>query len=43
MSRQILIRDCTAFVGLSAQFIRIAVRTPEEHERLLSGLKDVLN
>jgi threonine-phosphate decarboxylase len=42
MLQRILIRDCADFMGLSSQFIRIAVRTAEENDRLVRGLKSVL-
>jgi len=42
MLQRILVRDCASFMGLSSQFIRIAVRTTEENERLVRGLKGVL-
>jgi threonine-phosphate decarboxylase len=42
MQQLILIRDCASFMGLSSQFIRVAVRTVEENERLVRGLKSVL-
>ena len=42
MHQRILVRDCATFMGLSSQFIRIAVRTAEENERLLRGLQGVL-
>jgi len=42
LHQRILIRDCASFMGLSSQFIRIAVRTAEENERLVRGLKGVL-
>jgi threonine-phosphate decarboxylase len=42
MLQRILVRDCASFMGLSSQFIRVAVRTAEENERLVSGLKGVL-
>ena len=35
----ILIRDCTSFRGLDEYFIRIAVKTREENERLIEALK----
>lgn len=35
----ILIRDCTSFHGLDPYFIRVAVKTPPENERLLEALK----
>ncbi|NJR69535.1 MAG: threonine-phosphate decarboxylase [Synechococcales cyanobacterium CRU_2_2] len=35
---QILIRDCLSFEGLGDRFFRIAVRRPEENQRLLTAL-----
>ena len=35
----ILIRDCTSFRGLDEYFIRVAVKTREENERLIEALK----
>ena len=42
MERGIMVRDCSNYIGLSAGFIRIAVRTREENDRLLTELKEVL-
>lgn len=42
LHQRILIRDCATFMGLSPHFFRIAIRTTEENERLLKGLKSVL-
>ena len=42
LHQRVLIRDCATFKGLSPQFIRIAVRTTEENNRLVSCLKNVL-
>ncbi|MDA8429220.1 MAG: threonine-phosphate decarboxylase CobD [Geobacteraceae bacterium] len=42
LHQRILIRDCATFMGLSPQFIRIAVRTTEENKHLVSCLKHVL-
>ena len=42
MERGIMIRDCSNYIGLSSGFIRIAVRTREENDRLLTELKEVL-
>jgi threonine-phosphate decarboxylase len=42
MHQRLLVRDCATFMGLSSRFFRIAVRTSEENERLLRGLKNVL-
>ncbi len=36
------IRDCRSFPALGDRFFRVAVRTVEENDRLLSGLADVL-
>lgn len=38
----ILIRDCTATEGLGERFLRVAVRTRAENERLLSSLREAL-
>ncbi|WP_299485505.1 threonine-phosphate decarboxylase CobD [Acaryochloris sp. IP29b_bin.137] len=35
---QILIRDCLSFPELGEHFFRVAVRTPEENQRLLNAL-----
>ncbi len=40
--RGILIRDCSSFPNLDNRYIRIAVKTKRENERLVSALKDVL-
>lgn len=37
-----IIRDCSNFTGLSAQFFRIAVRTEQENQRLVNGLRQIL-
>lgn len=42
MGMGILIRDCANFTGLSAHFFRIAVRTEDENNRLVSALKLIL-
>jgi threonine-phosphate decarboxylase len=38
----ILIRDCSSFAGLDGFYIRVAVRTREENERLLNAFRKVL-
>jgi threonine-phosphate decarboxylase len=38
----ILIRDCSSFAGLDGFYIRVAVRTREENERLLNAFRMVL-
>ena len=42
MERGIMVRDCSNYIGLSSGFIRIAVRTRDENNRLLTELKEVL-
>ena len=42
MTRGIMVRDCSNYAGLSAGFVRIAVRTREENDALLTELKEVL-
>lgn len=39
---KIAIRDCGNFTGLSDKFVRFAVRNPEENEKLLEALTEVL-
>lgn len=39
LAQGILIRDCTSFRGVDPYFIRVAVKTPSENERLLEALK----
>ncbi|UBF26971.1 threonine-phosphate decarboxylase CobD [Kovacikia minuta CCNUW1] len=39
---QILIRDCMSFPALGDRYFRVAVRTEEENQRLLTGLAEVL-
>ena len=40
--RGILVRDCSSFGGLGNSFLRVAVRTRRENERLFSALRQVL-
>jgi threonine-phosphate decarboxylase len=43
MIRQgLLVRDCSSFIGLDAFYIRVAVRTRKENEKLLDAFKKVL-
>jgi threonine-phosphate decarboxylase len=42
LMRGVLIRDCTSFAGLDQFYIRVAVKTRPENERLLSAFKDVV-
>lgn len=39
----ILIRDCSNYTGLTKGWYRVAVRTPEENERLLKVLEKILD
>jgi len=39
---RILVRDCLSFPELGEQAFRVAVRTPEENQRLLDGLAAIL-
>jgi len=39
LKQGILIRDCSSFNGLNEFYIRIAVKTHEENERLINALK----
>jgi len=39
---QIYIRDCMSFAALGDRYFRVAVKTPEDHQRLLAALADVL-
>jgi len=43
LTQGILVRDCSSFAGLDAYYVRLAVRTRQENERLLNGLRKVLN
>ena len=38
----ILVRDCKSFAGLDAYYVRVAVRTRQENERLLDAFRKVL-
>ncbi|EMK13798.1 MULTISPECIES: cobyric acid synthase [Leptospira] len=38
---RIAVRDCGNFSGLSENFIRIAVRTPEENEKIINAFSDI--
>jgi threonine-phosphate decarboxylase len=42
LQQRLLIRDCSNFMGLTAKFFRVAVRTAEENERLVEALKGIL-
>ncbi|MDR3555313.1 MAG: threonine-phosphate decarboxylase CobD [Syntrophobacteraceae bacterium] len=40
---RILIRDCGSFEGLGERYFRVAVRLPDQNNRLIAALKDVLS
>ena len=40
---KIIIRDCSNFIGLSDKYFRVAVRTRDENQRLLSTLKGIMS
>jgi threonine-phosphate decarboxylase len=40
LKRGVLIRDCSSFVSLDEYFIRVAVKTRRENEKLLDALKE---
>ena len=40
--RSILIRPCANFIGLDETYFRLAVKRPEENQRLLAGLKEII-
>lgn len=42
LQRRILIRDCSDYIGLSKGYYRVAVRTADENNRLLTAIKEVL-
>ncbi|MCW4003420.1 MAG: threonine-phosphate decarboxylase CobD [Candidatus Bathyarchaeota archaeon] len=42
LRKGVLIRDCTSFRGLDPYFVRIAVKTHEENERLIAALKQTV-
>ena len=42
VKQKVLIRDCSNYSGLKDGFYRIAVRTHEENEQLITGLKKAL-
>ena len=40
--RNVLIRDCSNYPGLSSYFVRTAVKLPEQNSRLLQALQEIL-
>ena len=43
LKNNILIRNCSNFVGLDEKYFRVAVKTREDNQKLLSALKLVMN
>ncbi|MCP4264160.1 MAG: threonine-phosphate decarboxylase [Candidatus Brocadiaceae bacterium] len=43
MESNIIIRDCSNFVGMNEKYFRVAVRTREENQKLLKALKLVMD
>lgn len=41
LERGILVRDCSNYIGLKKGYVRIAVKLPEQNDRLLSAVKEV--
>ena len=41
-AKGILVRDCSGYPGLGPGWFRAAVRTPEENEKLLIAVREVL-
>ena len=41
LKKKILIRDCSSFKGLNNNYIRIAVKTRKENEKLIKALKKI--
>lgn len=42
LARGLIIRDASNFPGLEARFVRVAVRRPEENDRLVAALAEIL-
>jgi threonine-phosphate decarboxylase len=42
LSHDVLIRDCSSFAGLDEYYIRVAVKTRGENERLLAAFRETL-
>ena len=41
LKKKILIRDCSNFRGLNNNYIRVAVKTRKENQRLVHALEDI--
>lgn len=42
IQRGLMIRDCSSFVGLEGEFIRFCLMNPEDNDRLLDCLEEIL-
>ena len=42
MSRGVIVRDCTSFVGLDEYYIRISVETHPKNEKFIEILKEIV-
>ena len=42
LKKRILVRDCSNYTGLCKGYVRVAVRTREENDRLLAAIKEVI-
>jgi threonine-phosphate decarboxylase len=43
IKNNIIIRDCSNFIGLSDKYFRVAVKTREENQKLLSALNLIMD
>ena len=43
LQRGMLIRDCSSFWGLDEFYVRVAVRTRQENERLVAAFREILH
>ena len=42
MSKGVIVRDCTSFVGLDEYYIRISVETRPKNEKFIEILKEIV-